>query len=512
MGNNKQLVKNAIFNLLQFFINFSISFFFTPYIIRTIGKEAYSFFPIVNNFIGYSSVVTTAVGSMAARFITLRIYKNDYEGATYYFNSVLVANWILSIFFTFVSVLCVVYLPYILTIPLNLISEIRLLFSFACASMILGLATGILGTGTFVKNRLDASASRTVISNILRVVCILLFFALFKPSIVYMSLSAFIAAILSAYYNFRFKRKFLPELPVNPQKYFNLSYLKELMGSSIWNSVDQLSFLLLSQLDLLISNIFIGVVAAADYSIAKMMPMLIQSLVSVLVGVFIPQFTILYAQEKGDALISEINKSIKIMGICTTIPIGILIVYSGDFFRLWIKGQYSDDITLLSILTLIPMVISSCINTLFNIFTVTNKLKIPALALLFVGLLNTGIVFILLKYTGLGVFAIPISSMITLILKNITFTPMYAAHCLKQNIFIFHKDILLGCSSCLIVLLFGYLCKHVLPSDTWPSFFLSGFIVASLSLLCSSCVYLNKRERSFIINKIITKVIIARKI
>ena len=207
MGNNKQLVKNAIFNLLQFFINFSISFFFTPYIIRTIGKEAYSFFPIVNNFIGYSSVVTTAVGSMAARFITLRIYKNDYEGATYYFNSVLVANWILSIFFTFVSVLCVVYLPYILTIPLNLISEIRLLFSFACASMILGLATGILGTGTFVKNRLDASASRTVISNILRVVCILLFFALFKPSIVYMSLSAFIAAILSAYYNFRFKRK-----------------------------------------------------------------------------------------------------------------------------------------------------------------------------------------------------------------------------------------------------------------------------------------------------------------
>ena len=499
MGNNKQLAKNAFYNIGQFIINFCISFFFTPYIILTIGKDAYSFFPIVNNLIGYTSVITTAVGGMAARFITVKIYKDDYESAAYYFNSVLVANWILSLFFTIVSVICVVYLPYILTIPDELVPEIKVLFAFACATMVIGLASGILGVGTFIKNRLDASASRSVITNIIRVGFILLFFAILRPSIIYMTLSAFLAGLVGVYYNFKFKKDFLPELQIRPLKYFRLSYLKELIGSSIWNSVDQLSFLLLTQLDLVITNLFIGVTEAADYSIAKMMPTMLQTLLGVLVSVFVPQFTILYAQNKHRELIKEINKSIKIMGIATTIPIGLLIIYGEDFFRLWIGSQYSDNITLLSILTLIPMIISSCINTLFNVYTVTNNLKIPAIVLLFNGLFNVGLYCALIKYTELGILAIPIVSMITLIIKNLTFTPMYAAKCLNEPLFIFHKDILLGCSSCMIVMLLGFSCKHILPSDTWGTLILSGVIVASLSLIASIFIYLNKEEKLYII-------------
>ena len=74
-SNNKQIAKNLIFNSTSFAINFIISFAFTPYLIRTVGKEAYSFFPLINNMIGYTSIITTAVGSMAGRFITMRIYQ-----------------------------------------------------------------------------------------------------------------------------------------------------------------------------------------------------------------------------------------------------------------------------------------------------------------------------------------------------------------------------------------------------------------------------------------------------
>ena len=74
-SNNKQIAKNLIFNSTSFAINFIMSFAFTPYLIRTVGKEAYSFFPLINNMIGYTSIITTAVGSMAGRFITMRIYQ-----------------------------------------------------------------------------------------------------------------------------------------------------------------------------------------------------------------------------------------------------------------------------------------------------------------------------------------------------------------------------------------------------------------------------------------------------
>lgn len=98
MSNNKQLVKNSIYSIASFIINLFISFFFTPYLIRVVGKEAYSFFPLVNSIVGYSSIISTAVGGMAGRFVTMRIYKKDAEGAAYYYNSVLLANWILSLF------------------------------------------------------------------------------------------------------------------------------------------------------------------------------------------------------------------------------------------------------------------------------------------------------------------------------------------------------------------------------------------------------------------------------
>ena len=77
MSNNKQLVKNSIYSIASFIINLCISFFFTPYLIRVVGKEAYSFFPLVNSIVGYSSIISTAVGGMAGRFVTMRIYKKD---------------------------------------------------------------------------------------------------------------------------------------------------------------------------------------------------------------------------------------------------------------------------------------------------------------------------------------------------------------------------------------------------------------------------------------------------
>ena len=86
---NKQIAKNLIYNTISFVINFVIAFFFTPYLIRVVGKEAYGFFPLVNNMIGYTSIITTAVGSMAGRFITMRIYKDDIK---YFANPIKTVN------------------------------------------------------------------------------------------------------------------------------------------------------------------------------------------------------------------------------------------------------------------------------------------------------------------------------------------------------------------------------------------------------------------------------------
>ena len=68
MNNNKQTVKNLVFNTISFLINFIISFFFTPYLIRVVGKEAYSFFPLVNNIIGFIVMTLIVLINISIRY------------------------------------------------------------------------------------------------------------------------------------------------------------------------------------------------------------------------------------------------------------------------------------------------------------------------------------------------------------------------------------------------------------------------------------------------------------
>lgn len=53
MSSSSQTLKNLLFNITSFGVNFIISFLLTPYLIRTVGKEAYGFIPLINSIIGY---------------------------------------------------------------------------------------------------------------------------------------------------------------------------------------------------------------------------------------------------------------------------------------------------------------------------------------------------------------------------------------------------------------------------------------------------------------------------
>lgn len=506
MGENKQLARNMIFNSMLFVINLGISFFLTPYIVKEIGREAYGFVPLISNMIGYTSIITTAVGSMAGRFITMRIYQNDHEGASGYFNSVFMANILLSAFFTVLATVAICFLPQILSIPEYLVSDVKWLFLFTFLTMILGLSTGILGCGAYVKNKIDIGVSRSVITSFVRVGCILLLFSLFRPSIVYMSLSAFIAGLLEVYYNVNFKKRFLPEIKIEPKKYFSWSKLKEVTSSGIWNSVNQLSNMLLYQLDLLIANIFISAAATGEYSLAKITPALVLNFLAMLSGSFYPQFNILFAQGKKDELFALVKKSIKVVGLFVSVAIGILVVYSDSFYTLWIPGENATMLHWLTIVTVLPMIFGGSINPVFGLFSTTNKLRIPSLVLLVAGILNTTVIFILLKTTNLGIWAIAITGAVQGGLRNALFTPVYGAKCINQKWYSFFPTMLKAIAGLTIVVITGSAIKTFVPNDTWLNLALAAILTSAIALLINCHIILNGSDRQYLKNLILKKI------
>lgn len=507
VSSKRQVTRNLIYNTVSFVINFGISFFFTPYLIRVVGKEAYSFFPLVNNIIGYTSILTAAVGSMGGRFITMKFYKNDIEGANQYFNSVWVANFALSVLFTLVSVFAIVFITDILTVPEELESEVRWLFGFGTISLVIGLITGIFGMGAYVKNRLDMCASRSVLTNVIRVLLILVLFYLFKPSIVYMSLSAFIAGLMGMYFNLSFKRMLLPELTFNPRKYFSWSKIVEVTGAGIWNSLNQLGSVLLNQVDLLITNLFIGAAATADFAIAKTAPALILSLLAMLSGTFMPQFNIQYAKGQMEDLVKTVSRSISFVSLIIGIPMGFLVVFGKSFFGLWVPDIDSDTLYWLSALSIAPLIIGASINPVYGLFAVTNRLKVPTIVLLLGSSLQTLVIFIVIKTTDLGIWAIPIVAGIQTILRNTLFTTAYGGICLGLSWKTFFPAMFKGIFGMLVVITVSYCMQLFVEIDNWFSFFAVLSVVGVISICLNFFIIFDSQDREITINMLRSKLI-----
>ena len=95
---NSRLGISLVANIISTLVSLGVSFVLTPYLIRTIGKEAYSFFFLLNNFVSYMTILSLALNSMVSRFITIAIAGNKLGKAHTYFSTVFFSNIILSIF------------------------------------------------------------------------------------------------------------------------------------------------------------------------------------------------------------------------------------------------------------------------------------------------------------------------------------------------------------------------------------------------------------------------------
>lgn len=479
-----------------------ISFFFTPYLIRVVGKEAYGFFPLVQSLINYTSIFTSAIGSMAGRFVTNAYYQNKKEDSIGYFNSVFAGYLFLSAVFTIIGILLVAFITNILTVPKYLITDVRWLFFFSVISMGIWMSTTVFSLGTYVKDRVDLNSLRDLTSNITRIVFIILLFCLFRPSIIYMSISAAMAALITAGFNIYFKKKFLPEVGINIRKYYSWEKLKDVISYGIWSSLNALSCILSYSVNILFTNIFINAEQTGDYSIASTVPGLIATISGALAVTFTPHFNILYAENKIKELVNEIIKSIKILSFILAIPTGFFLVNSDLFFKLWIPTAYNNRILYLSLISIVLSIFAWISNSMYAIFTITGKRMIPAIALLSVGILNIVSMFVLLNFTNMGIYAIALSGTVFLFLRDVFFTPVYCSKCLKIRKGLFYPVLCKGVGAVLIVAILSLIGRNFVIELNWVVFFALFAIVSLVSLSVNSVVILNKSERDYFISMV----------
>lgn len=504
MTGKNAVALNMIANTCAFVFATAISFFLTPYITKNVGIEAYGLVGLANSFISYVTLFTAALNSMASRFIIIEIHKNEFSKANEYFSSVLIANTIIALLLTIPSIWLIFNLD-LINVSQSLMYDAQITFSIIIISFFFSLVGSFFGVVLYAKNILYKGSFRTMESNIIRIILIMLLFSFLDTRIFYVALATFIAGLYPLIWNVRYTCKLLPELNVSISS-FSFRSIKELISSGIWNSVTKLSQILLDGLDLLLCNIFIGGVMTGNIAVAKTLPGLFIGLIAVLSDSFFPQFLELYSKKMKDALLVSINQSINILSSISGICLSILIIYSEDFYRLWLPGQDARLLSILTILSLGTVLISSCIYSLYSVFSLTNKVRTNSLVMVASGVISFIITLICLKTTDWGVYAIVGISSAVGILRNLCFTPIYSAKCLGLSRGIFYKRIMLNLLNVAVMLVFASILRHLIPTTTWIHLFINFILAAIIGTVISWFLVFSVSERKALTAKIMQKI------
>lgn len=497
----KQLAINMIANMVAFCVQFGVNFFLTPYIVKQLGSEAYGFVTLSFNIAGFASIITAAFDSMVARFVLMEDAKGNDDAATKYFNSALVADTALAIVLSIPFGIIVVFASDFLSIPAHLVVDVQLAFAFAFLGTLINLVFASFGCTYYVKNRLDLEARRNIEGNIIRATVLIALFVLLPAKIYFITGTIMIVTIYNCTANLYYKHNLMPEIPIGIRN-FRFSSVKKLLSSGIWNSVNSLSTTLLNTMDILITNLFLGAAFSGIYALVKTIPNFLNQLIAILVKVFVPNINILYAQGKKDELLREVLFSVRVMGFLVTVPIGFLMVFGGAFYEAWVPTQDNHLLQSLSLLTLFPLIASGIITVIVNVYITTNKLRIPALVLLGVGIVNLSLVIFFLKFTDLGIWTVPIVGMTTQLIYYIGFQPIYAAWCLNLPWYTFYKSIILGsmCTITMVVTCLFY--RTVFDVHGWIPLIIAGIVCSIVAMSINMLIAFNSKERNTLLSRL----------
>lgn len=502
---NKQLAINLISSFVAFGTNLLINFFLSPFVIKRLGISAMGFLGLSSNIIGYTSIITIALNSMAGRFITIKYQEGNKDEANKYFSSVFFSNLVLSAVIIIILVVFLFNLDRLFKIPPHLVFDVKALFAFSILSTIVGLLTNVYGVATFIKNRLELTSIRQIIGNILRACSLVILFGFFPPHLWYYGITGVLMTLYFSITNFGFTRKLTPEFHLTIKNY-DWNKVKELLSAGVWNVVNRLSGIIGHGFDLVIANIFINATAMGIFTMSKSVPMHILGIFGMISGVFSPLFTMLWAQKKNDELKNEIHKAIRICGFLANIPLVCLFVFGDSFYKIWLPGQDYKTIQLLTIIGAMNSVISMPLEPLWNIFTITNKLKISSITMLGINVLifltlMTSMLFVESLYTRLIILVA--ASTFWNNVKNIFFLPMYGAYCLGYKKTAFYRPLLKSVSCFFLEIILCYPLRFIMTIDSWAKLIFIASLATTICFVINYRISLENNDRIFIKQRVV---------
>lgn len=489
-----QVVWNLATNIAVVLVRTFVGIWLTKYLIDNLGIAVYGIVPLVISLTAYLKPITGALNTAVGRYLTIDMRSQNYLSANRTFNTAFWLSIGVSAALTPIVVVFSLAAPKIFSVPAGHEEAVVWIFLLSMISYLIVYVQSNFSVSAFVQNRLDIENVITLVYVVFRVLVILLLFAVTIPSLSYIGYASLFAALNSLVLSIYVWRKLTPQLKIN-LSFFDRSRLRGVLGTSSWVMVNLVGSLLYLSVELVIVNIFLGSTISGEYGSVLQWSTLLRTLAQAMAGVLSPIILAQYARKDLAAVRDLSITSVKLLGLTIALLAGGLVGFSGRLLDIWLGVGFVHLAPLL-VLLVSHLCINLAVMPLFHVQIALNKVKIPALVTLVLGISNVllSILWVRILPFGMGV---ALAGAVVLSAKNIIFTPIYGAHILKMSWTAYFKP--------LFAVVVGFVgvagvSRMVAASgaiDSWLTLAGSGAVIAVVYGLVAYALLLNQADREF---------------
>ncbi len=488
-----QLPGNLISNIAYFLVHVVIGILLVPYFISTLGIAAYGLIPLVSALTGYVAIVIQSLDTTVSRYLTIDLQKSDYAAANRTFNTAFFGLSLIIALMIPIVILVSYFIPVIFNVPAGQETGAIILFICASAAFFIRSLNGTFTVQLFAYNRLDYMNLVNIVNFLVQVGLIVLLFSLKGPSLEFVGGAYIGGAIVASVLAIILAKKVCPHLHLSIGS-FDRSRVRDLGNMGGWMFINQIGVLLFLQIDLIVVNILFGATNSGEYAIALQLGNQLRPIAAVFAGVLTPIILTYYAKEQTETMIRVTKSSVKLMGLAMALPIGLVCGFAPQLLTVWVGEEYAFLAPLLVLMTL-PLVINLAVLPLFSINIAYNRVSVPGIVTVILGIGNLALAVILALFTGWGYYGVAAAGAIVLTFKNAIFTPWYATKVLGVGVHTFTSAMLPGVVAGLLLGAIAAVLGIFLPLDTLIPLIITCGILGMLYTLLMWRIGLSVGER-----------------
>lgn len=498
-----RFIINLMANVANFIVSVIIGLWFTPYLIHHLGVAAYGLIPLAMTVTSYLQLLTIALNGAVGRYLTIAMERKDIEDANRIFNTSLVGSILIILVVLGPMFWLSMHAYWFFNVPPGYEQQFSWLFLCTVGMFLPTTLSSAFSLSSFCRNRFDILNTVNIVSNLTRVLAVVILFRIFAPQVWHVGAGMVMAGVIGIIGSVLIWRYLTPMLHIRP-RLFSIKTLQQLVGTGGWFFVNQIGTILFLSIDIVVVNKLVGTEAGGHYGAIMQWSSLLRGIGGVVAGVFGPTIIAFYAHQDIAGLVKYSRQAVKYQGLVIALPVGIICGLSAPLLRVWLGPDFVSLAPLMSLMTF-HLCVNIGVLPLFNIQVATNNVRIPGIVTCVMGAMNLGLALLLAGPVGWGMYGVATAGAIMLTAKNLLFTPWYGARILGIGYGSFFRETIPIIGATLGLAGIGLLLSHIFSIHNWTGLIIAGAILTTMYVLVTYLVLLSKEERLMAIKMIFSK-------